>query len=432
MLVVLALSLGMGAPAPWARAEDETEQSEDAEANGDESEEEKKTPEPEITMSERGVTVHAVNVYAHLLFTRLAEQTGLQLIVDDAIKDRKVTVHLTDRPPVEVVNSIVSAYGFSCGCVGGIYMISEGIPRKPSSYLLSDIRSIPTQYVQADNAKGLLPVFLQDHVKVNYEQNAVVLSAPTNVLEKFEQDINQFDTPAAQIMLEILVVEFTDWYLAQRHLAIRWQNADRGAEWGTLTLPQGNLELEPRSMGEFILQGVANLPTEFRARLQALEETREAQVRAAPRIVTVSGRWASFFVGTQQYLRQPIEHEWETRNFIDAGVRLRVRPWTGDGEEIICRIEPEVSTLTALDPVTGLPDKITRTADTMVRVGDGHEGAGAWGLAAHWGSVSVEGPVQVEDRSCHLHHTARAYRHRPSTGGGRDAPRKVPRGGLIT
>ncbi len=353
-----------------ASTADAADSGEDSEGDADKDKSE--AAEPEIIVSARGVTARAVNVYAHRFFTRLADQTGMQVIVDDAIKDRKVTVHLADKSPEEIVNYIVSAYGFSCKCVGGIHMISEGIPRKPSSYLLSDIKSIPTQYVQANNAKGLLPVFLQDHVKVNYEQNAVVLSAPTDVLDKFEQDIRQFDTPAAQIMLEILVVEFTDWYSAERDLAIRWHNAGRGAEWGTLDLPPHDSALAPRMMGELILRGVAELPTEFRLRLRALVASRQAEVRAAPRIATVSGRWASFFVGIQQYLRQPVEMaEYETQNFIDAGVRLGVHPWTGDGEEIICSISPEVSTLTALDPVTGLPDKITRTAETMVRVRDG-------------------------------------------------------------
>ncbi len=345
------------------------------ESNGEK--EKEKPPEPEITRSDQGISVHAVNVYAHRLFARLAAKADLQLVVDDSIKDRKITVHLENKSAREIVDYIVSAYGFSCGEVNGVLMISEGIPRRPSSYLLSEIESIPTQYVEASNAKGLLPVFLQDHVKVNYEQNAVVLSAPTDVLNKFRDDIRRFDTPAAQIMLEVLVVEFTDWNAAQYDLGMRWNNAGRGAEWGTLSLPQDNDYLPGREMGEVVLRGIAELPTEFRARLNALVSARRARVRAAPRIATVSGRWASFFVGIQRYLRQPIQmggDEWGgggSRNFIDAGVRLNIAPWTGDGKEIICDIRPEVSTLSALDPVTGLPEKSTRTAETMVRVRDG-------------------------------------------------------------
>ncbi len=372
LIAILVVSLGPGAGLLLAAEEAESASTENTEDSRSAD-----SPEPEIIVTTAGVSIHAVNVYAHRLFTRLAAQTNLQIVVDDAIKDRKVTVHLTGKSPLEILEHIVSAYGFSRGEVNGIQMISEGIPRKPSSYLLSDIKSIPTQYVQASNAKSLLPVFLQDHVKVNYEQNSVVLSAPADVLGKFEQDIRQFDIPAAQIMLEILVVEFTNWDEAQYDLGLRWQSAGRGAEWGTLTLPAGDSNLPSRESGDVVVRGITDLPNEFRARLEALVSTRRAQVRAAPRIATVSGRWASFFVGIERYLRQPVEMtndqgEETTTNFIDAGVRLNLCPWTGDGEEIICEIHPEVSTLSALDPVTGLPEKITRTANTMVRVREGH------------------------------------------------------------
>jgi protein transport protein HofQ/type IV pilus assembly protein PilQ len=377
-LLCVLLAVGLAGQLCWA--------GEAADPGGSKQESKEGKPaaaaEPEITVAASGVTVHAVNAYASLVLTRLAEATSLQLVVDDTIKDRKVTVHLSDKTPQEIIAYIVSAYGLSSREVNGVVMVSEGIPRKPSSYLLSDIESIPTQYVEANNAKSLLPVFLQDHVKVNYEQNAVVLSGPSDVLKKFRGDIAQFDIPAAQIMLEILVVEFTDFDAAQFDLGMRWRNAGRGAEFGTLSLPQENAYLPERSMGELVLQGIADLPTEFRGRVDALVSQRRARVRAAPRIATVSGRYASFFVGIQRYLRQPIEmppaagseEQWygtELRNYIDAGVRLNVGPWTGDGKEIICDIKTEVSTLSAPDPVTGLPEKITRTANTMVRVRDG-------------------------------------------------------------
>ena len=74
---------------------------------------------------------------------------------------------------------------------------------------------IPTKYVIAANARNLLPVFLQDYVKVNAEQNAVVLSAPTEVLTKFKEDISQFDIPASQIVVELLLVELTKTALDQ-------------------------------------------------------------------------------------------------------------------------------------------------------------------------------------------------------------------------
>jgi type IV pilus assembly protein PilQ len=173
-------------------------------------------------------------------------------------------------------------------------------------------------------------------------------------------------------MLEILVVEFTDFDADVFDLGLRWDNAGEGLEFGTFPLPVQHPLLPLPTLGSISLRGIADLPDGFRVTLEALVSKRRARVRAAPRIATVSGQWASFFVGTQRYLRQPVEMpDGNISNYIDAGVRLNVAPWTGDGQEIICDVRPEVSTLSAPDPITGLPEKATRTANTTVRVRSG-------------------------------------------------------------
>ncbi len=312
-----------------------------------------------ITLSDTGVSVWAVAVDAHKLLTALAEECGLRLIVDDTV-DRRITVNLTDKPDARtILDQIVAAYGFSCSDVDGVCIVSEGIPNNPSSYLLSDIDSITTQYVLAPDAKSLLPVFLQDHVKTNSTQNAVVLSAPRQVLEKFREDIRQFDVPAEQIMIDVLVVEFTNVDTSEFDLGITWAADEREIAWNA-------------GSGALSFRVITGLLDDFLINLKALVQKRKARVRANPRIATVSGQRANIFIGQQQYLGTPISIPGEgTRNSIDAGVRLYMTPWTGGMGEIIAEVAPEVSTLSAPDPTTGLPEKITRTASTMVRVRSG-------------------------------------------------------------
>jgi type II secretory pathway component GspD/PulD (secretin) len=211
-----------------------------------------------------------------------------------------------------------------------------------------------------------LPVFLQDHVKVNLEQNSVILSAPSEVLQKFREDVQQFDIPAAQILVDVLMVEFTDTDDRELGLSLGWSNARRGI-------------LVNPSVGELSFQSVTDLPNTFSAQLRALTEKGKARVRANPRIATVSGQKASIFIGKQRYVSTPIELPptagggdfGQTRNFIDAGVRLEMTPYTGGQGEIIADLHPEISVLSALDPVTRLPTKSTRRANTVVRVKDG-------------------------------------------------------------
>jgi len=358
--IVLLLLAGIGA----TPAQDEPASGgEAAKTSGDDAAK-KDDASLEIEVENGSVHVFAVNADAHELFTELADRTNLQLIVDDSVK-RKITINLTHKQPREAIDYIVSAYGFSFAEVEGVLIVSEGIPKNPSSYLLSEIDSVTAKYVQAPRAAKLLPVFLQAHVKLNPGQNAVVLSAPRSVLDKFRSDIEKFDQPAAQIALDVLVVEFTDTDMDTFAAELGWANNGKGALVDSL-------------VGALTFRSVTDLAPDFFVRLDALVTRGKAKVRANPHISTVSGQNASVFIGQQQYLSTPVtlpgggEGEFQrTSNSIDAGVRLNMRPLTGGVGEIILEMDEEVSTLSAPDPTTGLPNKSTRTARTIVRIKDG-------------------------------------------------------------
>lgn len=316
----------------------------------------------EITTTPEGVSVFAISVQADELFTKLARATNVGIIIDDTVgrrdgdkfTSRLITVNLTNKKVGEIIEKICTAYGLSYSLTGQIFMISEGIPRNPSSYLMSDIDSVTTEYVLSSRAKSLLPVFLQDHVKVNEGQNAVILSGPKEVLAKFREDVKQFDVPAAQIMIDVIMVELTDSASKQLGFDWLWNNNGKGA-----SISPGTGELSFQSFGQ--------ITKEFSVKLAALVENGQAHVNANPRIATVSGQPASIFVGRQRYLSQSVDG----KNSIDAGITLSMTPWTGGNGEIIAEIHPEVSVMSALDPITKLPEKSTRRANTVVRVKDG-------------------------------------------------------------
>jgi len=235
--------------------------------------------------------------------------------------------------------------------------VTEGIPSRPAIYLASQIISIPTQYVLAPTAKSLLPNFLQDHVKINPEANAVILSAPRDVVEKFRRDVAQFDIPSAQIRVSVLMVEFTEAALQRWGFVGSWSSNDEQVAVVS-------------NIGDILHRVTTELTPEFFASLQAFVENGDARIRARPQITTVSGRRAEIFIGLQRFLSTPIQSE--SGDFsINAGVRLEVTPFTGSNDQVIVDLETEVSTLSAPDPVTRLPAKSTRRASAIVQVRDG-------------------------------------------------------------
>jgi type II secretory pathway component GspD/PulD (secretin) len=339
-----------------------------AEAAKPEAKAEAPAPPPfSVTMTDKGICVYAEAAQADELLGTLARVAGVGIIVDDTVGRREgdkftsrlLTINLTNKNVDEIIGYICTAYGLSHSHVGNVYMISEGIPKNPSSYLMSDIDSVTTEYVVSSEAKSLLPEFLQAHVKVNEGKNAVVFSAPPEVLAKFREDIKQFDVPASQIMIDVLMVEFTESAAREQGFDLLWANAGR-----SLATSSG--------VGEVVYHVVNTLPNEFSTALRALEEKGGARVHANPRIATVSGQKASIFVGQQRYLREPIQMpDYSNLNYIDAGIKLDMTPWTGGGGEIISDIAAEVSVMSAPDPITRLPEKSTRRVTTQVRVKQG-------------------------------------------------------------
>lgn len=315
----------------------------------------------EVSLQEDGLHLFCLNADAHEVFARIGVAAHLRVMVNDTVDDR-ITANFVGLAPWDALSGIAAAYGLSMAEVGGVIMISEGVPNGPASYLASEIATVPTQYVPADRVKTLMPTFLQNHIKMNRDQNAVVLSAPSNVIEKFRSDIAQLDVPAEQIMIEVFMIELTDSSMD-----------DLGVE---LSYSQAGMGLSSNSDdGSLTYRGLAWLPQSFSASLTALASDSRAKIRARPRIATVSGQSAEIFIGIERFLDKTVRRLGSSggeQTSIDAGVRLSLRPYSGTGDIIIVDIdEAEISTLSAPDAVTGLPNRTARTATTSVRVADG-------------------------------------------------------------
>lgn len=310
---------------------------------------------------EKGLlSLRAVRVDIHALMGAIAKQSGLAIAVDDAV-DRKVSLNLTGVDPAMAIRSIATAYGLALSQINGIYMMSEGVPTDLATYHLSGTASYRMQNTQAQTASGLLPNFLYSYVKVNAEQNAVVVTAPSQMLAKIGADLDKMDVPSPQILIEAIAVELTD--TTNRDIGLLLGNPDP-TQFSSINVGSGSV----------IYNTVGKLPKAFDVSLHALELRGKARVRARPRLAVVNGRTADIFIGAQRFIQVQFNGYGSTQTRIqpvDVGVKFSITPLTGGNGEITTRIVPEVSNITELDLQTGLPVLSTRRAETYVRVKDG-------------------------------------------------------------
>jgi len=304
--------------------------------------------------------VSAVKADLHELLGEIARQTGVNIAVDDAVQ-RKVSMSLTDMPVADVIHGIASGYGLSVSEHAGTFRISEGVPDTLATYNVSSTESFPIEYLRASTARGLLPNFLFSYVNTNWQQNAVVATAPSQMLDKIRSDLKKIDQPPPQIMIEALAVEFANTDDLDLGLDIVNQESTFTQ---TLNTQEGTLSY--RTIGK--------LPEDFMARVTALAQAGKAKIYANPRMAAVNGGDAEIFIGGQRFIK--VEYlRWgqqqEKIQAVDVGVKLNVSPWTGGNGEVTMTIKPEVSNIQEIDEQTGLPVLSTRRADTDVRVKDG-------------------------------------------------------------
>ena len=314
----------------------------------------------QVTFTDGKLSLRAVRADLHSLMGLIAEKTGLSVAVDDAV-ERKVTINLSGVAPQVAMQAIATANGLALSPVGKMFVLSEGVPTDLATYQVSGTQSYRMQNTQAATASGLLPNFLYSYVKVNPEQNAVVVTAPSQMLAKIGQDLSKVDTPSPQILIEAIAVELTDDALNEFGLNLTNQRSTSVSGLDTLN-------------GLLSYNSVGKLPPNFALTLHALEKSGRARVRARPQMAVVNGKLANIFIGAQRFILTQFNQFGQTQQRIqpvDVGVKLAVTPLTGGNGEITTTIAPEVSNITEQDAQTGLPVLSTRNANTTVRVKDG-------------------------------------------------------------
>jgi len=330
--------------------------------------EEVKEGEIEITASEGLISVHAVKADIHKVVAQIARAGEISVAVDDAVQ-HKVSVNVQDQEPLAVLRGIAAGYGLALSSVGDVYMLSEGVPADLPTYLRSGTASFPIRYLKASDARSLLPTFLFKYVHDNPEQNAMVVTAPSQMLAKIQRDLQAVDISPPMIMVECAVIELTDSADLDSQFRWRYDSENYGAGTDSRT---GEIDFEH---GDFDGLAAAVAPTaQLQAWLQALVTQGLAEVHSHPSTAAVNGKEASIFVGSERYIKVQYSqsgYEQERIEVVPVGVKLSVRPWTGGNQEITTRVDVEISNIVELDPESGVPRLSSRSASTTLRTQDG-------------------------------------------------------------
>ena len=239
-----------------------------------------------------------------------------------------------------------------------------------------------------DASKGSAAQSLQIHADIS--TNALVISAPPDVLRDLEGVIRQLDVRRAQVMVRAVVAEVSTDMSSELGVQWAWDSNTSGPvgfidfnnTLGSIAAAAAGLAQPPT------LSGMTLAAAEFRdgnfrfgALLRALRGDASNNILATPTLVTMDNEEAEIVVGqnvpfvTGSYATTggaaTPQNPFQTIQRQDVGLTLRIRPQINEGDAIRMEITQEVSSLSA--GAAGASDLITnkRSVRTTVMVDDG-------------------------------------------------------------
>ncbi len=319
-----------------------------------------------VAGTRENLQLHALHAPLPELLNQLSRQSRLPVLARPEVEDVRVSLYTSGTLP-EILRVLGSGLGLTVEerpeSAGGGWSVGSGST--------SDIQSVPLRHLSPENARLLLGDWLLPFLRVDSENNALIVSAAPAVVAKIRADLAVLDVPRPQVRVQAALYEVTD--REAYNFAISGAFGQVGAE-GTPALAG--------TPGAFVV----NVPgggelSSVSARLEWLKLRGRARLQARPFAVVLSGKTATLFLGQARFI--PVLRTRGNAQDIQAlrlsiGYSLTVRPRVAaaskvEAPEINLDITPSISTVDDIENGTGLPTLGIREIDANVRVRDGDE-----------------------------------------------------------
>ncbi len=237
---------------------------------------------------------------------------------------------------------------------------AQELKKQKEQIKLSHTEVTKLNYIKADEAHKYLSNAYLKYIKPHPEQNALIITASSELIHRIKEDLKKIDILSPQIMIESLITEFSED--VSKKLAFEWN------------LTKGIMDINLPTEG-FTFTYLGNLPQNFYGILQTLVDEGKAKIRTNPKIVTLNGHEAEIVISKVLYYyttSDPASYSGVVTRLesVESPISLKITPWTSGAEYINIDIISEVGNVVNIGS-EGLPEITKRTAKTRVRVKDG-------------------------------------------------------------
>lgn len=323
-------------------------------------------PEEFALASQRPVTLNFKAAELKSAFEFLAKSFGINVIFDEDVKDKEVTLFAQNVPFRQALELMLTTTQTFYKKVGpNTLIIAPDTKDKRGQYEDYVIRTFPLTNASAKEMADVLKgVMTLQKLVVNESLNTLTLRDKPEAIALAADLIRANDLRLAEIVLDVEILE------------VNKTKADKlGFDYGstmTITFPPYQFT---DSIGNTLEQGTLTLPT---VTFHYFKQNVNAKTLANPKIRVVNGREAKIHIGDRVPLRSSTIQDatGQTRTtfeYNDIGIRLVVTPQINVDNSSLVKMSLEVSTLgqnlgTQTEPAYSIG---TRNAQTSMLLRDG-------------------------------------------------------------
>lgn len=303
-----------------------------------------------ISVDFQGTTLYTVlNV--------LSMKTGMRLISDTNLYQKKIMLSLKDVTAEEALNALLDTYD--------LYYVKQGeaniyvIKSKADGNHITVSRVIFCNYAKAATLEKILATRLSKGGKIVSDErtNSLIITDLADSLDKMEGLIRSLDVPTQQVLLEAKIVEIN-----------LTNNFDIGTSWDGIFRDGLINPAAPESVytnKNFLYKTPKNLPTtnsfgaigvsilegddwSINGHIEAGIQDRNAKILSNPKLLVLNNQEASIDIVKEiPYIEsQSVSSEGTitgTTSFKQAGIKLKVKPQINRDGSIVLSVSPEQS-----------------------------------------------------------------------------------------
>src|SRR3989338_8486731 len=338
-----------------------------------------------LPLLERKADISYDNQDLGTLLKDLANKYGIDLVLTSAPTER-VSCRVRNINIEGALNLVLSGTSFDYTTVGeekDTYVIYNRLNKNFT--VGQESRMFLLMNLEAMDVQQLLPVEVRTNVRISNDQNSIIADGSQNDLKRIEQFLERIDKPLPQVELELKLIEVQK--SAAQDLAVFLSNGSSIGNFAKF-VPKNKAEPvagENKNIGSVtVFDFSLDTWQLFNKKLTYLETNGLAQVRAYPKLVSLSGRTAMINIDQDTNLvlgaatgqgQQVGVVATQQLQRITAGTALSITPIVGTGGLITAKIQIEVSDNSGSTTQNGVtvPKTTTRrriNADVQVRNGE--------------------------------------------------------------